>query len=44
MEDFNKGKAETELKRRGLNPVFDPEMGWVFSDLDGLRIGVSGKA
>jgi len=42
-EDFNKGKAEAELKRRGLNPVFDPEMGWVFSDPDGLRIGVTGK-
>jgi catechol 2,3-dioxygenase-like lactoylglutathione lyase family enzyme len=43
-EDFNKGKAEAELKRRGLNPVFDPEMGWVVSDPDGLRIGVTGKA
>ena len=43
-EGFNKGKAEAELNRRGLNPVFDPEMGWVFSDPDGLRIGVSGKS
>ncbi len=43
-EDFNKGKAEVELKRRGLNPVFDSEMGWVFSDPDGLRIGVTGKS
>ena len=42
-EDFNKGKAEAELKRRGLNPVFDPELGWVFSDPDGLRIGVRSR-
>ena len=44
VEDFNKAKVEAELKRRGLNPVMDPEMGWVVSDLDGLRVGVTGKA
>jgi catechol 2,3-dioxygenase-like lactoylglutathione lyase family enzyme len=43
IEDFNKSKVEAELKRRGLNPVMDPEMGWVVSDLDGLRVGVTGK-
>ena len=42
-EDFDKSKAEAELKRRSLNPVMDPEMGWVVSDPDGLRVGVTGK-
>ena len=44
VEDFNRVKVEAELKRRGLNPVMDPEMGWVVSDPDGLRVGVTGKA
>ena len=43
-EDFNKARVEAELKRRGLNPVMDPEMGWVVSDPDGLRVGVTGKS
>jgi catechol 2,3-dioxygenase-like lactoylglutathione lyase family enzyme len=43
IDDYNKAKVEAELKRRGLQPVMDPEMGWVVSDLDGLRVGVTGK-
>ncbi|HVB99966.1 MAG TPA: VOC family protein [Candidatus Dormibacteraeota bacterium] len=40
--DFDKAKAEAELKRRGLNLEEDPELGWVVSDPDGLRVGVRG--
>jgi catechol 2,3-dioxygenase-like lactoylglutathione lyase family enzyme len=41
-QDYNKAKAEAELKRRGLNPELDAELGWVVSDPNGLRIGVRG--
>jgi catechol 2,3-dioxygenase-like lactoylglutathione lyase family enzyme len=43
VEDFNKAKVEAELRRRSLNPAMDPELGWVISDPDGLRVGVTGK-
>ena len=42
-EDYSKAKAEAELKRRGLNPEMDPELGFLVSDPDGIRVGVTGK-
>ena len=41
-ENYNEAKAEAELRRRGLNPEMDLELGWVVSDPDGLRVGVRG--
>lgn len=43
IENCDQDKVETELKRRGFNPLPDSKLGWIIQDPDGMRIEVAGK-
>jgi hypothetical protein len=42
IEDYDAAKVTAELDRRNLNPTTDPELGVVFTDLNGLRVSIKG--
>ena len=41
IENFDQGKVEAELKRRGLDPKPDSKLAWTITDPDGFRIEVA---
>jgi hypothetical protein len=42
IENYDSGKVEAELKRRGLDPKPDSKLAWTFTDPDGFRVEVAG--
>jgi catechol 2,3-dioxygenase-like lactoylglutathione lyase family enzyme len=42
IENYDQGKVEAELKRRGLDPKPDSKLAWTIADPDGFRIEVAG--
>ena len=42
IENYDSGKVEAELKRRGLDPKPDSKLAWTFTDPDGFRVDVAG--
>jgi catechol 2,3-dioxygenase-like lactoylglutathione lyase family enzyme len=43
IENYDQGRVEAELKRRGFNPLPDSKLGWTIQDPEGMRIEVAGK-
>ena len=43
IEDWDKGKVEAELKRRGLDPRADTDNSFHVKDPDGYNLQISGK-
>jgi len=44
IDNYDHGKVESELKRRGLDPTADSKLSWVVADPDGMKVEVSGWA
>jgi len=42
VENYDSGKVEAELKRRGLDPKPDSKLAWSITDPDGFRIEIAG--
>jgi catechol 2,3-dioxygenase-like lactoylglutathione lyase family enzyme len=42
IENFDRGRVEAELKRRGLNPKPYSPLAWTIADPDGMQIEVAG--
>ena len=43
IENYDQGRVEAELRRRGYNPQPDSKLGWTIQDLEGMRIEIAGK-
>lgn len=43
IENYEQNRVETELKRRGYNPLPDSKLGWTIQDPEGMRIEIAGK-
>ena len=41
IENYDHAKVKAELERRGLNPKPDTKMAWMFTDMDGFKVGVA---
>lgn len=41
IADYNSGKVETELKRRGLDPKPNSKLAWTFNDPNGFQVEVA---
>jgi len=43
IENFDQGRVEAELRRRGYNPQPASKLGWTIQDPEGMRIEIAGK-
>ena len=42
IENYDQGRVEAELRRRGYNPQPDSKLGWTIENPEGMRIEIAG--
>jgi catechol 2,3-dioxygenase-like lactoylglutathione lyase family enzyme len=43
IENYDQGRVEAELRRRGYDPQPESKLGWTIQDPEGMRIEIAGK-